>query len=175
MFVLIIPILIAVVVIVSVRRRADAGAHAPSPAVTAELVERWRAAALISPDQAAAITEYERAHAPVPPTPVSHGPVVAEILGYVGAVLAARSLLVKGRFGLGYGITWQFFQALVGASSVDARQGGQQPEGVGVSGVGVQVLLLAGCVRGRHQLYDLRSSGGAMVPPLYSTGMPPSG
>ena len=23
--------------------------------------------------------------------------------------------------------------------------------------------------------YDLRSSGGGMVPPLYSTGMPPSG
>src|SRR5699024_7972263 len=30
-------------------------------------------------------------------------------------------------------------------------------------------------VRGRHQLYDLRSSGGGMVPPLYSTGMPPRG
>ena len=89
MFVLIIPILIAVVVIVSVRRRADAGTHAPSPAVTAELVERWRGAALISPDQAAAITEYERTHAPLPATPASHGPVVAEILGYVGAVLAA--------------------------------------------------------------------------------------
>ncbi len=27
----------------------------------------------------------------------------------------------------------------------------------------------------RHQEYDLLSSGGGMVPPLYSTGMPPSG
>ena len=26
-----------------------------------------------------------------------------------------------------------------------------------------------------HQLYDLRSSGGGMEPPLYSTGMPPRG
>lgn len=34
----------------------------------------------------------------------------------LGTALAARSILVSGRFGLGYGITWQLFQALVGAS-----------------------------------------------------------
>ena len=34
---------------------------------------------------------------------------------------------------------------------------------------------IGGLVGGRHQLYDLLSSGGGMVPPLYSTGMPPSG
>src|SRR5699024_4710484 len=30
--------------------------------------------------------------------------------------VAARSILAKGRFGLGFGITWQLFQALIGAS-----------------------------------------------------------
>lgn len=34
----------------------------------------------------------------------------------LGAAVAARSLLQRGRFGLGYGVTWQLFQALVGAS-----------------------------------------------------------
>lgn len=34
----------------------------------------------------------------------------------LGAAVAARSLMLRGRFGLGYGITWQLFQALVGAS-----------------------------------------------------------
>lgn len=34
----------------------------------------------------------------------------------LGAALAARSVLQRGRFGLGYGVTWQLFQALVGAS-----------------------------------------------------------
>ncbi|MGY5765965.1 hypothetical protein ACXET9_12275 [Brachybacterium sp. DNPG3] len=38
------------------------------------------------------------------------------LLFAVGAVAAARSVLARGRFGLGYGITWQLFQALVGAS-----------------------------------------------------------
>lgn len=33
-----------------------------------------------------------------------------------GIAVAARSVLRKGRFGLGYGLTWQLFQALVGAS-----------------------------------------------------------
>ena len=36
------------------------------------------------------------------------------LLFAVAAGLAARSVLVRGRFGLGYGITWQLFQALVG-------------------------------------------------------------
>ena len=30
--------------------------------------------------------------------------------------LGARSIMARGRFGLGFGITWQLFQALVGAS-----------------------------------------------------------
>ena len=34
----------------------------------------------------------------------------------LGAAIAARSVLLRGRFGLGYGLTWQLFQALVGAS-----------------------------------------------------------
>lgn len=34
----------------------------------------------------------------------------------LAALVAARSLLARGRFGLGWGITWQLFQALVGAS-----------------------------------------------------------
>lgn len=44
-----------------------------------------------------------------------------------GAGLAARSVLQRGRFGLGFGITWQLFQALVGASMLRAAlywQGG---------------------------------------------------
>lgn len=34
--------------------------------------------------------------------------------------LAARSVLARGRFGLGWGITWQLFQALVGVSMLRA-------------------------------------------------------
>ncbi|MFM7060546.1 MAG: hypothetical protein ACKOZL_05085 [Actinomycetes bacterium] len=89
MFMLIIPILIAVVVIVSVRRRAESVDRTSDPAVTAALLDRWRAAALITEDEVAAITEYERTHAPAPAPPPARGPVVAEVLGYVGAVLAA--------------------------------------------------------------------------------------
>ncbi|MFC0674504.1 hypothetical protein [Brachybacterium hainanense] len=33
---------------------------------------------------------------------------------------AARSVLQRGRFGVGYGITWQLFQALVGGSLITA-------------------------------------------------------
>ena len=77
--------------------RTSSPTAAPSPAVTAELVERWRGAALISPDQAAAITEYERAHAPVPPTPVSHGPVVAE-RGNDGAFRPFDDMVAQAEF-----------------------------------------------------------------------------
>jgi hypothetical protein len=42
------------------------------------------------------------------------------LLFAVLAGLAARSVLRRGRFGLGYGITWQMFQALVGASMLRA-------------------------------------------------------
>lgn len=34
----------------------------------------------------------------------------------VALALAVRSLLRGGRFGIGFGVTWQLFQALVGAS-----------------------------------------------------------
>lgn len=42
------------------------------------------------------------------------------LLFALAAALAARSILARGRFGLGYGMTWQFFQALVGASLIRA-------------------------------------------------------
>lgn len=96
-FILAIPILIAVVVIVTVQRHRAANEledRTADPAVVAALVDRWRGAALISPDQAAAIAEYERAHAPVEAPPVSHAPVVAEVLGYVGAILAAIGIAI---------------------------------------------------------------------------------
>ncbi|ATG54443.1 hypothetical protein CFK41_06420 [Brachybacterium ginsengisoli] len=38
------------------------------------------------------------------------------LLFALALAVAARSILVKGRFGLGFGITWQLFQALIGAS-----------------------------------------------------------
>ena len=38
------------------------------------------------------------------------------LLFALALALAARSILAKGRFGLGFGITWQLFQALTGAS-----------------------------------------------------------
>ncbi|MDN5898633.1 MAG: hypothetical protein L0H74_01030 [Brachybacterium sp.] len=38
------------------------------------------------------------------------------LLFALGLGVAARSILAKGRFGLGFGITWQLFQALTGAS-----------------------------------------------------------
>ncbi|ASK64902.1 hypothetical protein CFK39_02595 [Brachybacterium avium] len=38
------------------------------------------------------------------------------LLFALGLGVAARSILAKGRFGLGFGITWQLFQALIGAS-----------------------------------------------------------
>ena len=38
------------------------------------------------------------------------------LLFAVAVGLAARSVLTRGRFGLGFGITWQLFQALVGGS-----------------------------------------------------------
>ncbi|MFM7061118.1 MAG: hypothetical protein ACKOZL_08050 [Actinomycetes bacterium] len=93
-FIAIIPILIAVVVIVAVRRRAESVDRTGDPAMAAALLERWRSAALITADEAAAIAEYERVHAPTPPPPLSRGPLVAEVLGYVGAVLAAIGIAI---------------------------------------------------------------------------------
>lgn len=91
MFILIIPLLIAVAVIVAVRRRADthAAASGPDPEVIATLAARWRSAGLITVEAERAVVDFERAHAPAPTPPASHGPVVAEVLGYVGAILAA--------------------------------------------------------------------------------------
>jgi hypothetical protein len=43
------------------------------------------------------------------------------LLFAAGAALAARSVLARGRFGIGFGITWQMFQALVGASMLRAE------------------------------------------------------
>ena len=42
------------------------------------------------------------------------------LLFAVALAVAARSVLVKGRFGTGFGITWQLFQALVGASMLSS-------------------------------------------------------
>ena len=42
------------------------------------------------------------------------------LLFAAGTALAARSVLAKGRFGIGFGITWQMFQALVGASMISS-------------------------------------------------------
>lgn len=44
------------------------------------------------------------------------GLAVFLLLFALALAVAARSILAKGRFGLGFGITWQFFQALTGAS-----------------------------------------------------------
>ncbi|ACU85856.1 hypothetical protein Bfae_20490 [Brachybacterium faecium DSM 4810] len=38
------------------------------------------------------------------------------LLFALALAFAARSILSRGRFGLGFGITWQLFQALVGVS-----------------------------------------------------------
>lgn len=64
------------------------------------------------------------------------------LLFAVAAGLAARSVLVRGRFGLGYGITWQLFQALVGASML---RGGLIWQGALalVLAIGVFLLLLS--------------------------------
>lgn len=43
------------------------------------------------------------------------------LLIFAAALIAAvRSLVMRTRFGVGYGITWQLFQALVGASMLNA-------------------------------------------------------
>lgn len=97
MFILLVPVLIAVAIIVAVQRRHEAREvedRTTDPLVVNAVLDRWRAAALLSPDQAAAIAEYERAHAPVEAPPVSRAPVVAEVLGYVGALLAAIGIAI---------------------------------------------------------------------------------
>ena len=44
------------------------------------------------------------------------GLAVFLLLFALALAMAARSILARGRFGLGFGITWQLFQALIGAS-----------------------------------------------------------
>lgn len=96
MQILIIPVLIAVAIIIAVRRRADtrAAAAGPTPEVIASLAARWRSAGLITAEEERAVVGYERAHAAIAAPPVSHAPVVAEVLGYVGAILAAIGIAI---------------------------------------------------------------------------------
>lgn len=58
------------------------------------------------------------------------------LLFALALALAARSLLARGRFGLGFGITWQLFQALTGASLLNASLYWQ-----GVLGLALAVTL----------------------------------
>jgi hypothetical protein len=94
MFILLIPLLIVVAIVVAARRHSDAGDGGLGSVTPEGLAARWRSAALISADQERAILEYERAHAPIPAPPTSHAPVVAEVLGYVGAILAAIGIAI---------------------------------------------------------------------------------
>ena len=61
-----------------------------------EQLERWTAAGLIDRDQAAQIEQAERARAEAVPgrpgAPRRRLPLVAEVLGYVGALLAATAI-----------------------------------------------------------------------------------
>ncbi|GAA1288353.1 MULTISPECIES: hypothetical protein [Brachybacterium] len=63
------------------------------------------------------------------------------IIFAVGTALASRSVLVKGRFGLGYGITWQMFQALVASSMLRGGMYWQGALGLALA-IAVFVLLL---------------------------------
>lgn len=54
-------------------------------------------------------------------------------------VLAARSLWGFGRFGVSFGITWQLFQALVGASLL---RGGLLPAGFFALGMAIALFVL---------------------------------
>ncbi len=76
------------------------GPAASSVGVDAELA-RWVEAGLLSPEQAAAISEHERVLAslpppPAPPSPARAGrvPVVVEALGYLGGTLVVAGLVV---------------------------------------------------------------------------------
>jgi hypothetical protein len=63
-----------------------------------EQLARWTAATLIEPAQAQRIAEYEAARSPKPTHPDHRRlPLVAEVLGYVGAVIALTALVVVVR------------------------------------------------------------------------------
>lgn len=66
---------------------------------------------------------------------------LAAFLGIFALALvwAARSLWSFGRFGVSFGITWQLFQALVGASLL---QGGLLPAGFAALGLAVALFVL---------------------------------
>lgn len=73
------------------------------------------------------------------PTKLLTGLGIFLLVFALGAALAARSILVKGRFGLGYGITWQLFQALVG---VNMLRGTLYWQGALALGLAVVLFLL---------------------------------
>lgn len=133
--VLFLPVL-GLVVYLIVRGSHSDHSEMPRPAApdqragTVADLERWRAAGLLSDEQAAAIVEHERIHRPLPPPhPVATQPAVvrprqlpdvAEALGYLGGVLAivGMSLLVgrywsdipvAGRLGLSGGLAAALF------------------------------------------------------------------
>lgn len=88
MFGLLIPIIIVVAIVVATRRHAGVAPDAVPPAAVGALLDRWEGAGLVSAEQRAAIVALEEARRPElrPATP--RGPVIAEVLGYLGAVLA---------------------------------------------------------------------------------------
>jgi hypothetical protein len=85
---LLIPIVIVVAIVVATRRHAGTTAAGAPPVVVDALLDRWQDAGLISPDQRAAILAHEEARTPAAPPAMARGPIVAEVLGYLGAVLA---------------------------------------------------------------------------------------
>lgn len=100
--------------------RPDAGWTTPAPGPQ-ETRRRRIAAALLGLEAlallaAASVSYLSLDGAEGVPRNFGLGLAVFLVVFAVLLVLGARSLLVRGRFGLGYGITWQLFQALVGAS-----------------------------------------------------------
>jgi hypothetical protein len=67
-------------------------AETPDPGALRQQLARWTAAGLIDPDQAGRIEAAERERAPA--LPRRRLPLVAEVLGYVGAVIAITAIVV---------------------------------------------------------------------------------
>lgn len=61
------------------------------------------------------------------------------VLFALALAAAARSVLLRTRFGVGYGITWQLFQALVGGSLLTA---GLLVEGFAAIGAAIAAFVL---------------------------------
>src|SRR5215470_15778461 len=68
-------------------------AESPVPGALHEQLARWTAAGLIDSDQADRIEAAEREHAAA--LPRRRLPLVAEVLGYVGAVIAITAIVVS--------------------------------------------------------------------------------